>query len=157
MNNLLSAAGCRLRVGLSCVIGGLALLGAMGQKADAAVASAITQKANAATQARVNDTYGKLPLSFEVNRGQTDGQVKFLSRGSGYSLFLTPKEAVLTLRKPAAEQPATAARKAQSAEAKQAETKTTESAQAAVLRMQLVGANPTPKVLGETPLPGKSN
>ena len=35
--------------------------------------------------------YGKLPLSFEINRGQTDSRVKFLSRGSGYSLFLTRK------------------------------------------------------------------
>ncbi|MDD5035849.1 MAG: hypothetical protein PHE55_13945 [Methylococcaceae bacterium] len=32
------------------------------------------------------ESYGKLPLSFEANRGQTDDQVKFLSRGQGYSL-----------------------------------------------------------------------
>ena len=30
-----------------------------------------------------------VPLSFEANQGQTDSQVKFLSRGDGYSLFLT--------------------------------------------------------------------
>jgi hypothetical protein len=35
---------------------------------------------------------------FEANHGQTDRQVKFLSRGSGYTLFLTPTEAVLALR-----------------------------------------------------------
>ena len=46
--------------------------------------------------------YGKLPLSFEINRGQTDPQVKFLSRGNGYSLFLTGNEAVLSLKKPGA-------------------------------------------------------
>ena len=34
--------------------------------------------------------YGKIPLSFEANRGQTDARVQFLSRGSGYALFLTP-------------------------------------------------------------------
>jgi len=44
-------------------------------------------------------TYGKLPLSFELNQGQTDGRVKFLSRGRGYSLFLTGNEAVVSLRK----------------------------------------------------------
>jgi hypothetical protein len=44
------------------------------------------------------ESYGRLPLSFETNRGQTDSQVKFLSRGSGYSLFLTGNEAVLALR-----------------------------------------------------------
>ena len=40
-------------------------------------------------RAAVQSEYGRLPLSFEANRGQTDGQVKFLSRGSGFSLFLT--------------------------------------------------------------------
>jgi hypothetical protein len=42
--------------------------------------------------------YGKLPLSFEANQGQTDRRVKFLSRGPGYGLFLTPTGAVLSLR-----------------------------------------------------------
>ena len=41
--------------------------------------------------------YGKLPLAFEANHGQTDASVKFLSRGYGYSLFLTDSEAVLAL------------------------------------------------------------
>ena len=48
---------------------------------------------------QIVETYGKLPLSFEINRGQTGPQVKFLSRGSGYSLFLTADEAVLALRR----------------------------------------------------------
>jgi len=43
----------------------------------------------------VAERYGKLPLGFEVNRGQTDSRVKFLSRGRGYTLFLTSNEAVL--------------------------------------------------------------
>ena len=43
--------------------------------------------------------FGRLPLSFEVNQGQTDAEVKFLSRGKGYTLFLTPNEAVLSLKK----------------------------------------------------------
>ena len=53
-----------------------------------------------ATEARLADSYGKVPLSFEANRGQTDPRVKFLSRGSGYTLFLTGDEAVLSLRSP---------------------------------------------------------
>jgi hypothetical protein len=53
-----------------------------------------------AAHPRFEEAYGKLPLSFEVNKGQTDSTVKFLSRGSGYSLFLTGNEAVLALRKP---------------------------------------------------------
>src|SRR5258708_2987363 len=47
--------------------------------------------------------YGKLPLSFEVNRGQIDPRVKFLSRGSGYTMFVTPTEAVLALSKSGAQ------------------------------------------------------
>src|SRR5882672_1919068 len=53
---------------------------------------------DAATQARASAAYGQLPLSFEANQGQVDPQVNFLSRGSGYTLFLTPSEAVLSLK-----------------------------------------------------------
>jgi hypothetical protein len=47
--------------------------------------------------ARVVESYSGLPLAFEANSGQTDPQVKFLSRGAGYTLSLTSNEAVLTL------------------------------------------------------------
>src|SRR2546426_7601020 len=50
-------------------------------------------------KATVQEAYGKLPLVFEANLGQTDPQVKFLSRGPGHTLFLTPTEAVLVLSK----------------------------------------------------------
>lgn len=92
-------------------------------------------------------SYGRFPLSFEANQGQTDEQVKFLSRGNGYSLFLTPNEAVLALKK-----------------AEGAITPTPPSplegegkGEGAVLRMKLVGANPTPQIAGSDELPGKSN
>src|SRR2546430_11058701 len=39
-----------------------------------------------------------IPLSFEANRGQTDPSVRFLLRGRGSTLFLTPSEAVLVLK-----------------------------------------------------------
>src|SRR5258708_36709264 len=48
-------------------------------------------------QRRILESYGKLPLSFEANRGQTDGRVQFLSRTSGDSLFLSGDKAVLPL------------------------------------------------------------
>jgi len=44
-----------------------------------------------------NPHYGQLPLAFEPNQGQADPQVKFLSRGSGYTLFVTSEEAVMVL------------------------------------------------------------
>jgi Beta-propeller repeat len=110
-----------------------------------------------ATQSRLVQSYGKLPLSFEANRGQTDSQVKFLSRGSGYTLFLTRDEAVLALRgsdprggaAPAAHQP--------SAAGSEVQRSINESTTNALLRMKLVKANPAAKVTGVDELPGKSN
>ena len=93
-----------------------------------------------AAKYRVAKAYGKLPLSFEANRGQTDGKVKFLSRGRGYTLFLTPTEAVLSLSKP----------KSKTGPARSESHR-------AVVRMQLVGANPNPEILGVNKLRGKSN
>jgi hypothetical protein len=45
--------------------------------------SGISPPGKAAAQAQLAETYGKLPLHFEANRGQTDSQVKFLARGPG--------------------------------------------------------------------------
>src|ERR1051326_665165 len=51
------------------------------------------------TEKQLNEFYGRLPLSFELNQGQTDKQVKFISRSSSYDLYLTSTEAVLVLPK----------------------------------------------------------
>jgi len=40
---------------------------------------------------------GPLPLRFEANRGQTAPTVRYLVRGAGYTLFLTPTDATLAL------------------------------------------------------------
>jgi hypothetical protein len=53
-----------------------------------------------AAQAQVNWNFGKTPMSFEENRGQADRQVKFLSEGQGYSLFLTSSGVTLNLQTP---------------------------------------------------------
>ena len=51
-----------------------------------------------ATKRQISDTYGRLPLSFEKNEGQTDAHVEFLSRGPGRALFLSSGgEAVFAL------------------------------------------------------------
>lgn len=42
--------------------------------------------------------YAQVPMMFEANAGQTDPQVRYLARGSGYTIFLTSKGAVLTLQ-----------------------------------------------------------
>lgn len=53
---------------------------------------------NSVGGARVGTRYGHLPLTFEANRGQSASQVKFLSRGKGYTAFLTTGGMVITLR-----------------------------------------------------------
>src|SRR5437016_9265660 len=114
-----------------------------------APATRISPELPQATKPQVLAAYGKLPLSFEANQGQTGPQVKFLSRGSGYTLFLTPTEAVLTLTKADAH-----AKRRIPGEATLAEL---EKCAGTVLRMKLHGANPTPSITGIEELPGRSN
>ena len=84
-----------------------------------------------------------LPLFFEPNQGQTAPQVKFLARGSGYGLFLTSDEAVLTLRP--------------SVSSSQLSALSSQKKTSSVIRMRLDGANTSAQVSGASPLPGKSN
>jgi len=79
-------------------------------------------------------------LSFEVNQGQTAAQVDFLSQGSGYTLFLTPTETVLSLQKPAP-----------------AAGDGAKASDSVVLLSSFVGANPQPQVVGLDRLAGTSN
>ena len=43
---------------------------------------------DAAAKTTLAKDFGNLPLSFEINKGQIDPSVKFLSHGPGYDLFL---------------------------------------------------------------------
>jgi len=104
-----------------------------------------------AERARALGAYGRLPLGFEANEGQTDSRVRFLSRGQGYSLFLTPHEAVLALKRGQTPQPGRKAAGSRPA------VETRQSAAPAVLRMQLVGAHATAGMVARDELPGKSN
>jgi hypothetical protein len=102
-----------------------------------------------AAKQRVIASYGKLPLHFEANQGQTDERVKFLARGSGYGLFLTSTESVLVLHK------AEAGRQANGVARGAATPKG--SGPPGVLRMKLLGADPRPAIGGREELPGKSH
>jgi hypothetical protein len=63
------------------------------------IAAASVTIPTAPTPARqaVTATMLGMPLQFEINQGQVDAQVKFLARGKGYTLFLTPTESVMVL------------------------------------------------------------
>src|SRR5688572_5747675 len=75
--------------------------------------------------------YGRLPMHFEENRGQTDARVRFVARGAGYAFFITDSETVAVLQK--------------------------QGAAPAVLRMRLPGASGHPHVEGDAPFAGKSH
>ena len=92
---------------------------------------------DAETRVRIADAYGRQPLGFEANRGQTDADVQFVSRGAGYTLFLTADEAVLALRKPSPQ--------------------SNELTPSILLRMKLVDSNPAPHISQGDELPEKSN
>jgi hypothetical protein len=53
---------------------------------------------DARMRAKASRTLNSRPMVFEANGGQTDPQVKYLCRGTGYTLFLTPTEAVFALQ-----------------------------------------------------------
>ena len=77
-------------------------------------------------------SYGRLPLAFELNQGQSDASVDYLAHGQGYALYLTPNEATFSLRAPAA-------------------------STGAVVRMDIEGANARAHASGVDTLPGVSN
>jgi hypothetical protein len=107
----------------------------------------VTHPGTPVQRATIVKGYGRLPLAFEANQGQTNPQVKFVSRGAGYNLFLTTTEAVLTLRRASRHEPNSPRAKALPQEEK-----------SAVLRMKLVGTNATTtEVSGKDELSSKSN
>ncbi len=107
---------------------------------------------NPQKRSRSDNSYGRIALSFEANLGQTDHRVRFMSRGPGYTLFLTGTEAVLSLRKPE-RSPAISATIDRSNPVRTRPPPT----QASVLRMQLVGASDAAAVAGAAELPGRVN
>ena len=108
---------------------------------------------NPAARIQVAQNYGRIPLSFEANQGQADTTVKFVSRGSGYSLFLTDASAVLALTKPevSSAKPSHTVGKGLKPASAHPARKTD------VVRMELACANRAVQVTGSDPLPGTAN
>lgn len=96
----------------------------------------------ASAKIRARSVMAGLPLMFEPNEGQgnldaADPRVRFVARGSGYSLFLGKHGAILNLK----------TRRSDSNSAGRIES----------LQMKLAGANTDVAVSGANLLPGKSN
>ncbi len=117
------------------------------------------------------NSLARLPLAFEENRGQTDGRVRFLSRGEGYTLFLTGTEAVLRVSSPPAQRaPAQRTQRGPSKGDKTVQQQRpaprhagtsfrspSASSASSAVKLRLLNANPRARITGEAPLPGKSN
>lgn len=119
---------------------------AFGKRERAAASPSVGSVSDQLTTAQLSVAHSRLPIMFEANLGQTDSQVKFLSRGAGYTIFLTPAEAVVLLSKG---QPA-------SSKMRRTANSAPDTTQA-ILRMKLVGAAAEPQVIGLEELSGKSN
>ena len=111
----------------------------------------------------------QLPMRFERNDGQTDPQVKFLSRGQGYTLFITPGEAVLAMHSPSkhsrpdALRPSRAnssdpgSRISRAAATRRDDAKKDGAGESAVVRITLRDAASSPQVEGIDRMVAKSN
>ena len=101
-------------------------------------------------QARAHSLFAGLPLIFEPNEGQAnldpaDSRARFVSRGSGYSLFLGSQGAILSMV--SRDQRKTNGGKRVAGSAVRVDS----------IEMKLAGANPNASLSGTDRLPGKSN
>src|SRR3989475_7147351 len=113
----------------------------------------MTSQATHPANSQVVAAYGKLPLSFEENVGQAAQEVRYVSRGAGYELFLTPQEAVVALRTPGSHDLSPRSRFKTSRALRQASRARTMTA----VRMHLEGANPSAGISGMDKLLKRAN
>lgn len=91
-----------------------------------------SQEASKRTET-VKDAYARLPARFEANQGQADPDVRFVARGAGYALLLSPSGITLAL---------------DGSRTNRADE---------LVQLRPVGANPNPELVATDRLPGASN
>jgi hypothetical protein len=111
------------------------------------------QVSDTALRPAINKAFGKLPRSFEMNCGQTDSKVRFLSRGKYHTLFLTQKETVLVLMRERGHSHQHGGYHAHHDTHRHDFPVRTQSA----LHIRLVDANPAPSIVGLEEMPGRIN
>ena len=60
------------------------------------------QRSTRTSHQNLVESFGQLPLTFELNQGQLAKDVKFLSRTTAGDIYLTSKETIISLRQPSA-------------------------------------------------------
>ena len=115
-------------------------------------ANALKQPTPAQSE-KIAAAFGTLPMSFEKNQGQTAAEVRYVSHGPGYELFLTGQEAVVALRQSTNR----TSKKLNRTDVLRAQRAVHSNDKLSVIRMKMLDANPTSGVAGLNPLPGKVN
>ena len=116
------------------------------------LAASAPTAARALQSSRVRSNFAALPLAFEANQGQTDPQVKYMARGSGYTVFLTPNDAVFALHSFAPASSAHAPNPVERSRERLAQKPIDDS-----ISMKLAGGNSQPAITAQNELPGHSN
>ena len=112
------------------------------------------------TADQVREAYGRIPLSFEANHGQAGEAANYVARGAGYTLALSPTEAVFALARKSGEPSRGNPRDPDAGKRAKRDGRVPDAAhsdQSAVLRMNLVGANRGARVAGQDELEAKVN
>ena len=108
-------------------------------------------------KSRPDENFARLPLIFEANQGQSTSHAQYISRGSGYTLFLTADEAMLKLTPPRRTNDARFAASESSPESS-AQTDAGKSENfSGLLHLRLMGTNSAAKMSGLEEQQGKSN
>ena len=127
-----------------------------GNRGLTAKASPASKPATAQQTQRWAAAYGRLPMSFEENQGQTAREVRYVTHGGGYELFLTQREAVLALRAKT-HLDFSPRHRAAYIRALRELRRTGKTTPLTAIRMQFEGANPDPQVTGVDLLPTRVN
>src|SRR5579859_2452549 len=110
---------------------------------------------SAQQRGKVRASLDALPLAFEANQGQLDPQVKYMARGAGYTVFLTPNNTVFAVHSSAKSLPAPPSAKFAAGARKAVRHAGNEATSA--LYMKLVAANPQPEIVVGRELSGRAN
>ena len=149
LRRILRRASGILILGISMQYASVLLQG--GLRAQTAPKAGDGSGASAQEERKIAANAIRMPLFFEANQGQTDASVRFLTRSSGYTMFLTPTETVLVEGKNGI---VSGDKFGKGPTAFRADAKNSKQS---VLRMELLGANSVPEFQGLQELPGKVN
>ena len=154
INQLMTRTLTRIGVLLAVLL--LSLMMLSGTSPGPATTTSAKAKANAPA-VRLEQSLTRLPAGFEVNAGQADARVKFISRGAGHTLMLTSEGATLALRTGDVRKEGAIAATSRRAPGENASGRRAHAPSFQLVGMKFVGANTRAEVAGEGRLDGRVN